>query len=532
MTKTVDRDRKRRSERGAFIVVGVLVMTTLMIAVGLVIDVGMARSDSRRAQNAADAAALAAVMKLPTSSTAAVNEGIRVATLNGFTTGGDTVVSVSNPPTSGAKSGNSAYVQVVISGQRTTGLSRVVSRNTINYSVSATAKRRNATHNYGPCVFCVLSRKSSISTWNQVGTKNVYVQNGAIAVRSLANPAVDISGNAEVEVTVSVAGLTPIFATRGKHRTGGSTDVSPAITDDFPDFDDPLAGLTLPTPVTGTATVNGPTTISNCTVTNTSPPNVSCSSTATIPAGKYGTISMANSNFTLTMAAGSVVSGQISVSNNGTLVINGPVSALGGVRSTGGALVLGHGTYGGSKSIDSSGGNITLSPGIHTYTSDWDITGGGSITGSNVLLYFTCQASGGGYRACNANGTTTDGDAVGEVGAGIKMAGGNPTTISGRTSADTTYGGMFLIYDRNNTSQIGIMGNNAVSAPFSGTLYAKMGNLVTPGGVDASLPYSSAVIIGTYAPAGNGTLRINFDQSLNKNVDLVTVGTTGAILEE
>ena len=111
MTKTVDRDRKRRSERGAFIVVGVLIMTALMIAVGLVIDVGMARSDSRRAQNAADAAALAAVMKLSTSSTAAVNEGIRVATLNGFTTGGNTVVSVSNPPTSGSRSGNSAYVQ-------------------------------------------------------------------------------------------------------------------------------------------------------------------------------------------------------------------------------------------------------------------------------------------------------------------------------------------------------------------------------------------------------------------------------------
>jgi len=53
------RTRGRRSERGQVIVLLAAALTALILATGLVVDVGMAFSRQRESQNAADFAAMA-----------------------------------------------------------------------------------------------------------------------------------------------------------------------------------------------------------------------------------------------------------------------------------------------------------------------------------------------------------------------------------------------------------------------------------------------------------------------------------------
>ncbi|MGH2461711.1 MAG: hypothetical protein ACRDIY_22895, partial [Chloroflexota bacterium] len=48
-------------------------------------------------------------------------------------------------------------------------------------------------------------------------------------------------------------------------------------------------------------------------------------------------------------------------------------------------------------------GSLTLNPGIYCITGSMSLTGSGSLTGNNVMLYFTCGGSGGAPAACSPN---------------------------------------------------------------------------------------------------------------------------------
>ena len=108
--------RNDRFQRGQALIIIVFSIIALVGMIGLAIDGGNAFADRRRAQNAADAAALAgAVERVNNNTYTWVNAVYTSAALNGYNNDGNTnVVSVSSPPVSGTYVGNVEYIQVVI----------------------------------------------------------------------------------------------------------------------------------------------------------------------------------------------------------------------------------------------------------------------------------------------------------------------------------------------------------------------------------------------------------------------------------
>lgn len=109
-------DTHNNRESGQIIVLMALLMVILIGALGLAIDGGRLFYLWRNAQNATDAAVLAASYARCTNGDV-VNAGLDAARLNGFNNNGiDNTVSVYNPPISGEKKDNKNYVQVHING--------------------------------------------------------------------------------------------------------------------------------------------------------------------------------------------------------------------------------------------------------------------------------------------------------------------------------------------------------------------------------------------------------------------------------
>lgn len=104
----------RRSERGQVLVLIILAFVGIMGFAALAVDAGQLYSERRRAQSAADSAAMAAAY-------AALNKadpyatGYQMADTNGFNNDGATnTVTINNPPASGPYAGDAEYFQVII----------------------------------------------------------------------------------------------------------------------------------------------------------------------------------------------------------------------------------------------------------------------------------------------------------------------------------------------------------------------------------------------------------------------------------
>ncbi len=106
----------RTNERGQALVVAGLMMVPLIGAVGVALDYGYGAVEQRNAQAAADAAALAGAIDLPSYPSAVQGNAVSVASSNGFTNGVDGVtITATNPPTSGPRSGDLKSVEVNVS---------------------------------------------------------------------------------------------------------------------------------------------------------------------------------------------------------------------------------------------------------------------------------------------------------------------------------------------------------------------------------------------------------------------------------
>src|SRR2546428_12993197 len=93
----MSRNRFRRDERGQTLVVVALMLTALFGFVGLVMDIAWFEVNLIRVQRAADAAALAGVVYLPTNVSGASTAAINEATKNGYTNGTNGVVVTAAP---------------------------------------------------------------------------------------------------------------------------------------------------------------------------------------------------------------------------------------------------------------------------------------------------------------------------------------------------------------------------------------------------------------------------------------------------
>jgi hypothetical protein len=111
----------RRGNRGQILPLAALLLTCMLGAAALAVDVGYLRFQQRIEQNAADSAAIAGAMELNYAGSSFRLAAQADSALNGFTTGANGVtVTVNNPPLTGPSTSNAQAVEVIVSASRAT----------------------------------------------------------------------------------------------------------------------------------------------------------------------------------------------------------------------------------------------------------------------------------------------------------------------------------------------------------------------------------------------------------------------------
>lgn len=130
-------------ERGQALVLVALAIVGLAGIAGLVIDGGNSFLDRRKAQNAADTAALTAAVARVRGGQNMITAGLNSAAENGYDNNGTTnTVEIHIPPVSGPNAGKDEYVQVIIVSHVKTYLARVVGWKELTNRVEAVARTK------------------------------------------------------------------------------------------------------------------------------------------------------------------------------------------------------------------------------------------------------------------------------------------------------------------------------------------------------------------------------------------------------
>jgi len=166
--------RRYASRSGAVLVWFAMLILSLLAVTGLVIDVGFLTAGHRHAQNAADAAAMAAAMDLLRGHTPSDAEATAIAFVNDHNDLADAPPPVVNiPPVSGPYAGASNYVEVIVTSPIQTFLIQILPGVADTNDVSARAV---------------------------AGVEFVAGGEGVIALDHGARPGVDVTGGAQVKV--------------------------------------------------------------------------------------------------------------------------------------------------------------------------------------------------------------------------------------------------------------------------------------------------------------------------------------------
>jgi hypothetical protein len=126
----------------------------------------------------------------------------------------------------------------------------------------------------------------------------------------------------------------------------------------------------------------------------------------------------------------------------------------------------------------------TFAPGIYVITGQNTFTSATPVTGTQVLLYFTCSTGSG------ANTVSAACPAAGAQGGSIAFAGNVNATIT--PSTDPAYRGLAIVYDRHDTSDLGIVGGPDIT--ISGSVYAASATLVNNG--NGPLTVGGTLVVG------------------------------------
>ena len=210
-------------ERGQALIMIALIIVGIVGIAGLVIDGGNAFNDRRKAQNAADAAALASAYTRVKGGDW-VGAALAAAAENGYNNDGvNNVVVLYSPPRDGPHVGDIEYVQIIIDSHVNTYFARVIGRAQINNTVKATA--RTTTVEIKPLLNGVaiasLARTSNcfnrLSFWvhgeatldisgggvlvNSNNSTCALVQQGSGSIRLSEGYSIDVVGGASIQKT-------------------------------------------------------------------------------------------------------------------------------------------------------------------------------------------------------------------------------------------------------------------------------------------------------------------------------------------
>ena len=453
----------RRDEKGLAIVLVAMMMTIIMCFAALVLDIGNASQEKRQAQNAADAAALAGGEDIAhgDSSASAIVALIQQYVTRNYGTvtwtgcqdasalaitpdsaNSDTCISWDQAPPATTK------VRVVIPTRnvRTSFAQQFSKSSSIPVNASAGAGIPSAAGT-APCVLCVLA-PSGAKTLQLTGSAETITvtANGS----SVSGPGVMVnssSASAIYEGGSSESISAPSIGVVGTATQGGAGDSYSPTPSGAAAVADPLASLAYPS-VTGQS-LGTCAAYSSGSGNSTSISLSGSSQSCTLSPGVYGSIALSGSSDHITL-------------NSGTYVFTGAGISLAGSSA--------------------------------------------SITGTNVMVFFTCPA----YAA----GPPATGCASATSAAELNLSASSVTfNVSAPTSG--TYQGMSVFYDRNDTNLIAMTGSS--NDAFSGTIYAKSSTLDLSGSSGGgAFPVDSMIVVNQVALGGSSdTINLAYQSAYN-----------------
>jgi Flp pilus assembly protein TadG len=399
---------RRRPRRGAIAVWVAICLALLLGVAALAVDGGLLMVDRRRAQEAADAAALAAAVDLalnygsvtaanPTGGTSAVTDGQAVGNAN-FP--GASSVQVNIPPTSGNFTDTSkylGYVEVIVTYQQKRAFSAIFGSGDV--TVTARAVAHGA---YGSSFVNILVLDSGASGALTLGGTGTQISvPGTIIVDSNSSKALTGNGGATAVSGsgISVDGGIDKNANVYSPVSGSTTDV---LANDGQYIDDPLGprGVNLAVPSTSGMTVWSTTTL-----------QVKNGQNLTLKAGIYqgGINIQAGGQATLVPDSNG---NNIFYLEGGGLSMNSPSSSL-----TGTGVMIYNGETNGATNAPSSVGPINISSGVVQLSAPTT----GTYTGISIFQDRNATAQ---LTLTGGGGTNVTG-AIYAAGAPAKIAGGS-----------------------------------------------------------------------------------------------------------
>jgi len=192
-------------EKGQALILIVFAIFGLVGLTGLTIDGGNVYADRRHAQNAADAAVMAAALaKIRGGDWEAA--GLARAADNTYDNNGTTnTVQVVSPPVSGTYADNPDYIQVLITSHVDTYFARVIGIEQMTNRVQAISKTKLS--EIGPLFDgqALVALKETGTTFTTCGNPNVDVNASGIFVNSSSGCAMEVQGNVNLEVDTGYA---------------------------------------------------------------------------------------------------------------------------------------------------------------------------------------------------------------------------------------------------------------------------------------------------------------------------------------
>lgn len=483
------RRRVAQQRRGVVLVVFALCFVVILGMVGFVVDLAVLQATHRQAQNAADAAAIAAAVtrfRGGSIDAATATATTFVQTHNGLTSAPAPIVS--SPPASGAYAGRSGYIQVVVNVPLQTYLIHIlgVAR---DQQVTARAVAGYEAHSSGEGVAVLNAGARPGLNVSGGGTLRV---NGRVVVNSEGGGVDEFgvpvnNGNNGVAASGGQpSSLSGIYAQEIKVVGGVDNPASfkPYDPEDPPPLrakqapePDPL--INLPVPIVGKG----------------------------VDPARRGDISINNTN-----VSGLVPGGLNYVAQGGESVANGLHTA------TAGEVILHPGIY---EALKITGGTTYLVPGIYVISPPKNTTNalqitGGTVTAERVMFYNTA----GSYSPSTGTPDVNDGEdktplpnteyAGGfTLNAGMKMSPIDTTKVNYASLypmapvVSSDFDGMLFFQRRRHQAGIQIQGNSSEGV-LAGTLYAKWSNFQISG----QGTYDAQFIAGSISVTGQGNVTI------------------------
>lgn len=197
-------------ENGQVFVLLVLVMVVLLGFTALAIDGGMTMMTRKRAQNSADAAAMAAALALSNGNTKpqAYQIARDTATRNGFPDDTRNDVVVANPPHRGVYAGNNDYVQVVITTTIESNFSHFVFDGPMKNTILATARIIPSSNIFAGNAIAALSPDACNALWLSGNALDLSVTGGNMFSNSTGTAAANCdsgvqSGSSSLDLSMS-----------------------------------------------------------------------------------------------------------------------------------------------------------------------------------------------------------------------------------------------------------------------------------------------------------------------------------------